>query len=335
MFIYFLKRLLLTLPTLFGISLIVFLLIQILPGGPVETLMQQMRQSGSESGGVGTVINEELKEELKKQFGYDKPIVIRYFLWVKDVATFQFGTSYTYREPVIEVISRYLPVSLSFGIWSFILVYLLSIPLGIKKALKDGSSFDVISSGLLLVSYSLPPFALGLLLIIIFGGQLGWFPIQGLHSEDIEEYNWFVYILDYLHHIFLPLSCYVIGQFASLTFLMKNSFLEQIKQDYVKTAFAKGLSAKIVYNKHVLRNALLPIATGLGGFLNLFLAGSLLLEVVFGLEGIGLLSYEATLARDYPIALAIIMLGAFASVIGKILSDLLYIIINPRIDFES
>ena len=260
--------------------------------------------------------------------------MVRYFLWIKDIVTLKFGISYTYREPVIDVIIRHLPVSLSFGIWSFFLVYLLSIPLGIRKALQEGSKFDVLSSTLLLICYSLPSFALGLLLIIVFGGQLGWFPIQGLHSEDADEYHWVLYILDYLHHVFLPLICYIIGQFATLTFFHEEFLLRTNQTRLCQNSFCQRIECKMVYNKHVLRNALLPIATGLGGFLNIFLAGSLLLEVVFGLEGIGLLSYEATLARDYPIALAIIMLGAFASVIGKIISDLLYIIINPRINFE-
>ncbi len=337
MFEYIIRRLMLMVPTLIGVSILVFVLIQIVPGGPIDNIIRQMKMGQKGAGSNARVqINEELRNQLKKQFGFDKPIYVRYFKWMRDILTFDFGESYEYKEPVLDLIIRRLPVSLSFGVWSFLLAYLLCIPLGVYKAIQDGAPFDSITSFTLFLLYSIPSYALAILLITFLGGGSFWdiFPIQGLHDDEAETFSTFFYILDYLHHLILPLTCYVIGQFAVLTMLMKNSFLEQINQDYVRTARAKGLTEKIVYFKHVLRNALIPIATGLGGYIGIFLTGSILLESIFGLNGIGLLNYESILSRDYPVVLAIIMLTALSTVLGNFISDMLYVVINPKISFE-
>lgn len=337
MFTYVLRRLMLMIPTLFGISLLVFTLTQIVPGGPVERFMQQMRFGASGDTGSGkSAITEELREELNKLYGFDKPPHERYFKWMGDVLTLEFGESYEYGEPVLDVLKQKLPVSLTFGIFTFFSVYLISIPLGVFKAIRDGSKFDAISSIALFTGYSIPSFALGIILIVLFcgGSFFDWFPLQGLTSDEFEDMTFWQQVGDYLHHIFLPLTAYIVGQFALSTMMMKNSFLEQISQDYVRTARAKGLSEKKVYFKHVLRNALIPIATEIGEFTSIFLMGSILIEQIFGLDGIGLLNYDSIMSRDYPVVLAIIMIAALAKIIGVLISDILYVVLDPKISFD-
>ena len=337
MIVYIIRRLLLMVPTLVGASILVFTLTQFVPGGPVENLIRQMKVSSSGSANASVQVNDELREQLNKQFGFDKPVHIRYFNWLGDLLRFDFGKSYEYQEPVWDLIVERFPVSLTFGIWSFLLTYLLCIPMGIWKAVKDGSRFDYISSLLLFLGYSMPSFSLAVLLIVLFGGGsfFDWFPVQGLHSDGAENLPFVEYVLDYLHHIVLPLFCYVIGNFATLTFLMKNSFIDQINLDYVRTARAKGLPDRVVYFRHVLRNALIPIATGVGSYVGIFLTGSILLEQIFGIEGISLLFYNSIMSRDYPIALALVVLGTVSGILGNLLSDLLYVVIDPRIDFDA
>lgn len=324
-------------PTLFGISLLVFILTQIVPGGPVERFMQQMRfGAAGDTGSTQSEVTEELRAELNRLYGFDKPPHERYLKWMGDVLSLDFGESYEYGEPVIDVLKQKLPVSLTFGIFTFLAVYLISIPLGVYKAIRDGSKFDAVSSIALFTGYSIPSFALGIIFIVLFcgGSFLDWFPMQGLVSDEFEELSLWGKILDYLHHITLPLSAYVIGQFALSTMMMKNSFLEQISQDYVRTARAKGLAEKKIYFKHVLRNALIPIATEIGEFTSIFLMGSILIEQIFGLDGIGLLNYDSIMARDYPVVLAIIMIAALAKMIGVLISDMLYVVLDPKISFE-
>jgi len=337
MYKYVLRRLALMVPTLIGISIAVFTLTQVVPGGPVEQFMNKLQFGGSgDTGKSSAEITDELRDELNKLYGFDRPIHIRYFKWVGNILQGNLGESYEYKEPVLDVIIQKLPVSLTFGIFSFFLVYLISIPLGIFKAINDGSTFDTTSSFILFVSYSIPPFAFAILLIVFFcgGSFFDWFPLQGLQSDDWEEFTTFGRIVDYLHHIILPLVSYVIGQFAFTSMMMKNSFLEQISQDYVRTAKAKGLTQKKIYFKHVLRNALVPIATELGDFLALFLAGSILIEQIFSLDGLGMLNYQSILARDYPVVLAIIMMAACARLLGSLLSDILYVVLDPKVSFE-
>jgi len=338
MWLYFLKRLFISLPTLFGISLVCFLLVQFTPGGPIEQTIAQWRQSGfSAEAGGGRIsqITEEQRQALVEYYGFDKPIVVRYFSWLAKLVTLDLGESYHYDQPVWDLIKRCLPVSISFGLASFILTYLICIPLGIFKAVWHNTLFDGATSGIVFFLYSIPSFAFGIVLIVLFGGGSFWniFPIEGLVSDNFAELSTIEKIKDFIHHMFLPLTCYTIGSFATLTILMKNSLLEQLRQDYVTTARAKGLPEKRVIGKHALRNALLPIANGLGHWIGLFFAGSLLIETIFGLQGIGRLSFESILHRDYPVVLANIMILSVLHILGNLMSDVLYVVIDPRIDY--
>jgi microcin C transport system permease protein len=341
---YFLRRLAILLPTLIGVTIVVFAIINMAPGGPIEQKIQQMRFGGSgDSGSSGQAssrgseqgVSNEILEALKKQYGFDRPIHERYFLWLKNIATLNLGESFTYEEPVLDVIVSKFPVSLQFGILSLILSYLISIPLGVLKAIKHGSGFDIATSFILFVFYSIPSFMLAILLIVVFAGGsfFEFFPIGGIQSEIFDELTSWEKIGDRIHHFFLPLLCYTIGSFTSLTILMKNSLIEEIKKDYIRTARAKGVSEKVVYMKHALRNALIPIVTGLGGFLSVFFAGSLLLETIFQLDGIGLLSYKSILSRDYNVIMGLVFIQSGLYLLGNILSDFAYVLVDPRIDF--
>lgn len=338
---YLLKRLLVMIPTLIGVTLIVFAVINLAPGSPVEQKLQQLRfgggaKGGSESTGRGSsTVSDEVLAALNKQYGFDKPLHMRYLIWLKNIATLDLGESFTYEEPVVDVITSKFPVSLQFGVASLILSYLISIPLGIRKALRHGSFFDTSSSLLLFITYSIPPFMLAILLIVFLGGGsfLDLFPIGQLNSDAYEDLTMTGKFLDRLHHFILPLICYTIGSFTSLTLLMKNSLLEEIKKDYVRTARAKGLSERVVYLRHALRNALIPIVTGLGSFLTVFFAGSLLLETIFQLDGVGLLSYKSVLSRDYNVIMGLVFSQSVLFLIGNVISDLAYVLVDPRIDF--
>ena len=322
-----------------------FIIINLAPGSPVEQKLQQIRFGGGGGGGEGggsygggrtSGVNEEIIEALKKQYGFDKPVLVRYGIWLKNIFRLDFGESFTYGEPVIDVIKSKFPVSLQFGIVSLILTYLVCIPLGVKKALSAGQSFDRLSGILLYIAYSVPPLVLGIFLIVVFAGEsyLSWFPIGGLYSDDYESLGFFAKILDRAHHFVLPTICYLIGGFTQLTLLTRNSMLDVIKSDYVRTARAKGLSEKIVVYKHALRNALIPVATGLGGYLGVFLTGSLIIEKMFNLDGIGLLSYSSILSRDYNVVMGLLFLSSMALMLGNLLSDLIYVMVDPRIDFK-
>ncbi|MBL7664549.1 MAG: ABC transporter permease subunit [Bacteriovoracaceae bacterium] len=342
---YILRRLMIMIPTLFGITIIVFVIINLAPGGPIEQKLQQIRFSGgmgdaaAMSGGnnSGTaVVSNEVLEALKKQYGFDKPLHVRYWIWLKNLSRFDFGESFTYEEPVVDVVISKFPVSLQFGIASLILSYLISIPLGVFKAIKKGSKFDVATTIGLFIMYSIPSFMLGILLVVFFAGGsfVDWFPIGGLYSDHYDDLNFFGKISDRIHHFVLPLTCYVLGSFTILTNLMKNSLLEEIKKDYIRTARAKGLGEKMVYLKHALRNALIPIVTGLGSFLSVFFAGSLLLEIIFQLDGIGMLGYNSVLSRDYNVLMGLIFIQSLLMLVGNLLSDLAYVMVDPRIDFK-
>jgi microcin C transport system permease protein len=341
MFKYLLKRILMMIPTLIGITVLSFVVINLAPGGPVEQRIQQLRFGGAEGdGGAQTRgdagVSEEVIEALRKQYGFDKPIHIRYFIWLKNVVTFNFGESFTYEEPVIDVIVSKFPVSLQFGIISLILTYLICVPLGVIKATKDGGVFDISSSFILFILYSVPALMLGVLLIVFFAGgsYYNWFPLGGMRSDDYESFTSMGKLLDRAHHFILPMICYMVNSFTVLTFMMKNSILDEIKLDYVRTARAKGLKERSVMYKHVLRNALIPIVTGIGSFLGVFLAGSLIIETLFNLDGIGLLGYKSTLARDYNVIMALIFISSLVSLLGRLISDFLYVIVDPRIDFS-
>jgi microcin C transport system permease protein len=338
---YILKRLLVLLPTLFGITLVVFVIINLAPGSPIEQKLQQLR-FGSQDTAKETAsrnssgVSDEVVEALKKQYGFDKPLLTRYGIWLKNISKLDFGESFTYEEPVWDVIKSKFPVSLQFGIVSLILTYLISIPIGVIKALKNGSKFDLFSSIGLFMMYSVPSFMLAILLVVFFAGGsfLDLFPIGGLYSDVYDDLSFYEKCIDRIHHFVLPLICFTMGSFTSTIVLMKNSLLEEIKKDYIRTARAKGLTEKVIYLKHALRNALIPIVTGIGGFLMVFFAGSMLLETIFQLDGIGLLSYKSILSRDYNVIMGLVFMQSVLFLLGNIISDILYVIVDPRIDFK-
>lgn len=345
MFTYILKRLLIMIPTLLGITLVTFVIINLAPGSPIEQRIQQMKFGGgaggeSRSGGSGnsksSAVSEEVIEALKKQYGFDKPMHIRYLIWLKNIARLDFGESFTYEEPVLDVIASKLPVSLQFGVVSLIMSYIICVILGVLKAVKHGSMFDLISSIFLFVVYSIPSFMLAILLIVYFAGGrfYEWFPIGELYSDNYYDLSIWGKIVDRVHHFVLPLICYMIGSFTVLTMLMKNSLLDEIKKDYIRTARAKGVPEKVVFLKHALRNALIPIVTGIGGFISVFFVGSILLETIFQLDGMGLLSYKSILQRDYNVIMGLLFIQSLLMLVGNLISDLAYIAVDPRIDFK-
>lgn len=324
-------------PTLFGITLVSFVIINLAPGSPVEQRLQQMRMGGGGEGGRGqTGVSDEVVEALKRQYGFDKPAHVRYGIWLKNISRLDFGQSFTYEEPVLDVIKSKMPVSLVFGLVSLILTYIVCIPLGVLKAVKSGSTFDVVSSFLLFVMLSVPPVMLAVLLVVFFAGgsYFDWFPIGGMTSDNYSELSMFDQFVDRVHHMVLPLICYMIGSFTFLTFLMKNSMLDVVKLDYIRTAEAKGLSKKIVYMKHALRNALIPIITGLSGILSVFFAGSIIVERIFQLDGMGQLGLTSINARDYNVIMGLIFIQSLLFLIGRLIADFLYVVVDPRIDFS-
>lgn len=344
MFQYIVRRILLMIPTFLGITLTSFLIINLAPGGPIEQKLQAIRFGGGEAGEAGggknsinqNGVSEEVLEALKKQYGFDKPVHVRYWIWLTNIVHVDFGNSFVYEEPVLDVIKSKLPVSLQFGVTTLIFTYLICIPLGIARAIRTGTSFDAISGIILNVSYAVPPLVLGIYLITFFAGgsYFDWFPIGGFKSDDYDMLSTWGQFKDRVHHFVLPQICYMIGSFTELTTLTRNSMLDVIKQDYVRTARAKGLPENIVNFKHALRNALIPVATGIGGFLGVFLSGSLLIENLFQLDGIGRLSYTSILQRDYNTIMAIIFLSSMALMLGRLISDITYVLVDPRIDFK-
>ena len=333
---YILRRLLLVVPTLLGISIACFLLIQLVPGGPVEQVVARAQAFSSIRGGGAKSISPAEVENIKAYFGFDKPAHVRYLLWLKNLLRGDFGKSYIYHQPVLSVILGKMPLSLFFGLTSFFLSYLISIPLGMAKALRNQSTFDTVSSALIFAGYVMPGFAFGILLIILFGGGsfLSWFPVSGLVSDNFEYLDPFGKALDFLHHMLLPLTCYMIGEFAFLTMLTKNSLLEEINKDYMRTALAKGLSFKQAAWKHALRNAFIPLATGMGDIFTVMFTGALLIERVFDLDGMGLLFYNSIVGRDYNVVLGLIVLISLFTILGRLFSDLMYVAVDPRIRFD-
>lgn len=336
MFIYILRRILLAIPTFLGITLITFLIINAAPGGPIEQKLQKIRMGGGEGAGRSSAISQEILDSLAKQYGFDKPVHVRYIIWLKNISKLDFGESFSYQEPVIDVITQKFPVSLSFGIASLILTYLVCIPLGVKKAINAGGRFDQISGMALYFLYAIPPLVSGILLIVWFAGgsHFDLFPIGNLYSDNYDTLTAWGKFSDRVYHFILPLVCYMLGNFTELTMLVRNSMLDVVKSDYVRTARSKGLTDNIVYYKHALRNALIPVATGLGGFLRVFLAGSLVIERIFNLDGIGLLSYNSILSRDYNVIMGITFISALLLLAGNIISDIIYVMVDPRIDFK-
>ncbi|MEP3247707.1 MAG: microcin C ABC transporter permease YejB [Sneathiella sp.] len=365
MLAYIFRRLLLMIPTLFGIMVLNFVVIQFAPGGPIEQIIAEIqgtavgataRIGGSGAGDVSSGqagsaatdgqsayrgaqgLDPEFIKELEVQFGFDKPAHERFFLMIKNYLVFDFGDSYFRDESVVNLVLEKLPVSISLGLWTTLLVYLISIPLGIKKAVRDGSRFDLWTSSLVIAGNAIPSFLFAVALIVFFAGgsYLDWFPLRGLTSENFDELSLLGKIGDYFWHIALPVTAMVIGGFAALTQLTKNSFLDQISQQYVLTARAKGLSERRVLYGHVFRNAMLIVIAGFpSAFIGILFTGSLLIEVIFSLDGLGLLGFEAAINRDYPVIFATVYVFALLGLIMNLIGDLTYTLIDPRIDFEA
>ncbi|MDO8413012.1 MAG: microcin C ABC transporter permease YejB [Gallionellaceae bacterium] len=343
---YILKRLLLMIPTLFGVMVVTFAVIQFVPGGPVEQLISQMQHHnvGEASGSFvphyrgDSGLDAERVEKLKALYGFDKPVYQRFVDMIVNYATFNLGDSYFHHKSVLDLVLSKLPVSISLGMWTFFIVYLISVPLGIAKAARDGSRFDVVTTSIILIGYAIPGIVLGITLLVLFGGGSFWsiFPLRGLVSDDWLTLPWYSQIGDYLWHITLPVIASVVGSFAVVTMLTKNSFVEEIRKQYVLTARAKGLQQNTVLYKHIFRNAMIPLVTGFpAAFMGAFFASSLLIETIFSLDGLGLLSYESVMKRDYPVVLGTLYLFTLLGLVAKLLSDLCYVLIDPRIQFES
>jgi microcin C transport system permease protein len=359
---YILRRLLLMIPTMFGIMAISFAVVQFAPGGPVERVIAQLSGQGGDaldrlSGGGGDMgqgnnfdssaanskyrgaqgLDPQFIASLEKQFGFDKPPLERFFQMLWNYLRFDFGRSYFRDISVLDLILEKMPVSISLGLWLTFLSYAISIPLGIRKAINDGSHFDVWTSAVIIVAYAIPSFLFAILLIVLFAGGsfFDWFPLRGLTSSDFDQLSLWGKITDYLWHIALPVTALVLSAFATTTLLTKNSFLEEIRKQYVTTARAKGLNERQVLYGHVFRNAMLIVIAGFpGAFISAFFTGSLLIETIFSLDGLGLLGYQSVLNRDYPVVFATLYIFSLLGLLVGLLSDLLYTWIDPRIDFE-
>ncbi|MEN5014897.1 microcin C ABC transporter permease YejB [Erwinia sp. Eh17-17] len=359
---YLIRRLLLIVPTLWAIITINFLIVQIAPGGPVDqaianiefgqtTGMPGAAGEGSSHGrsslnaqpGEGQYrgsrgLDPEVIAEITKRYGFDKPLHERYFTMLWNYARFDFGDSLFRSSSVVQLIKESLPVSITLGLWSTLIIYLVSIPLGIKKAVRNGSAFDLWSSTLIIVGYAIPSFLFGIVLIVLFAGgsYLDWFPLRGLVSTQFDSLPWYGKVTDYLWHICLPVLANVIGGFATLTMLTKNSFLDEIRKQYVVTARAKGLDEKKILYRHVFRNAMLLVIAGFPAmFIGMFFTSSMLIEVMFNLNGLGLLGYDAMLQRDYPVMFGTLYIFTLIGLLLNVLSDITYTLVDPRIDFEG
>ena len=352
---YLLKRLLLIIPTLFGVILINFLIVQLAPGGPVDQAIAQATGLSmgstaaiSNAGAMGppapsgytasSGLDPELLAEIEKQFGFDKPAHERFYLMIRNYIVFDFGDSYFQDRPVVDIVLERMPVTLSLGLWTMLIVYLVSVPLGVRKALHDGQPFDIWTSSLIFIAYAVPGFLFAILLIVVFAGgsYFDWFPMRGLTSEGADQMGFFGQVFDYLWHLALPVMALTFGGFATLTMLTKNSFVEELGKQFVLTARAKGLTETRVLYGHVFRNAMLIVIAGFpAAFIAVIYTGAVLIEVIFSLEGIGLLGYDAVVKRDYPILFATLYVFTLVGLLMQIVGDMVYVLVDPRIDFES
>jgi microcin C transport system permease protein len=338
---YVAKRILLMIPTLLGALTITFVVMQFVPGGPVEQIMAEARAGADgDTGGykAGRDLDKKQREELMKLYGFDKPAHVRYFEMLASFARFDLGRSFLQNKDVWTLIKEKLPVSISLGLWTFFISYLISIPLGVAKAVKEGTRFDTVTTFAVLLGYAVPGFVLGVLLIVLFAGGsfLEWFPLRGLTSDNWDELSAWGKVKDYFWHLTLPLTCLVIHSFAVVTLLTKNTFVEEIRKQYVLVARSKGLSEKRVLYKHIFRNALIPLVTGFpAAFIGAFFTGAVLIETLFSLDGLGLLSFESIVRRDYPVVLGSLYLFTLIALVVKLVSDLLYTVVDPRVQFGS
>lgn len=358
MLAYIVRRLLLIIPTLFGILLINFLIVQAAPGGPVEQMIAKLEGFDAASGGAtgrisgggsevavggsnyrgGQGLDPELIHEIERQYGFDKPATERFRLMLVNYLHLDFGESFFRDAKVTDLILEKMPVSISLGLWSALITYLISIPLGIAKATRHNSNFDIWTSSAIIIGYAIPAFLFAILLIVVFAGgsYFNWFPLRGLTSNNFEELSLMAKVGDYFWHLALPITALVIGNFATLTFLTKNSFLDEINKQYVVTARAKGLTENAVLYGHIFRNAMLLVIAGLpAAMLGIFFTGSMLVEVIFSLDGLGLLGFESIVNRDYPVVFGTLFIFSLFGLIMKLISDITYTLVDPRIDFSS
>ncbi|PWI34007.1 peptide ABC transporter permease [Vibrio albus] len=337
---YFLRRMALVIPTFLGITILIFAITRLVPGGPVERMLASMQFESAETAtavadvGASSALSEDQIAQLNQFYGLDKPVLDAYWEWLTKLMSLDFGESTRYYEPVIDMIAERLPVSLFYGGMTFFFAYFISIPLGYYKALKHGSWFDSASSILIFIGYALPGYVVGVLLITWFAYHLEWFPMGAFTSDDFDDYtSFYEQVKDVLWHAVLPLICYLIGDFATLTMTMKNNLMENLSADYIRTAIAKGLPFKQAIRKHALRNSLIPVASHFGNSLLFFMTGSFLIEVIFDIDGIGLLGYESIIERDYPVVMGIVAINATMLLIGNILSDICVALVDPRVRF--
>jgi microcin C transport system permease protein len=339
---YFIRRFLLIIPTFIGITIMVFIVTRFVPGGPIERIIAQAQQMPSIQGGAGAgaapeqnqPLSEDQINELKKYYGFDKPVMVSYFQWLGKVLTGDLGTSTRYYDPVWDMVKSRIPISLFFGILTLVLVYSICIPLGITKAIRHKSNFDNLSSFIVFAGYAVPGWVVGVFMLGIFASHWEIFPLGDLVSDDFEDLSFFTKHIDVIWHAFLPLLAYVIGAFTVMTFLMKNTLMDNLSSDYVRTAIAKGLPFRQAIFKHALRNSLIPIATSFGNNISIVLTGSFLIEKVFNINGMGLLGYEAVVDRDYPVVMGILVISSLLFMIGNILSDICVAVVDPRVKFE-
>jgi microcin C transport system permease protein len=335
---YFLRRLLLIIPTFIGITLLVFAVTRVVPGGPIERMLNQALMAGGERGGAqrsvaGGVLSDQQMAQLRAYYGFDKPILVSYADWLRKVLVLDLGRSTRYNEPVWDTIKDRFPVSILYGVATLILTYAVCIPLGIAKAIRHQSPFDNITSGLVFFGYAIPSYVIGIALLMYFASRLGWFPLGGFVSENFAALSPLQKAKDLVHHAVLPLLSYMAGSFAVTTFMMKNSLMDNLSADYVRTAIAKGLSFRAAVYRHAVRNSLIPIATSFGGNIALILTGSFLIERIYNIDGFGLLGFESLVERDYPVVLGILVISSALFLIGNILSDICVALVDPRVKF--
>jgi len=342
MIVYFIRRLLLVVPTFIGITIMVFTITRFVPGGPIERMIAEYQMksisgeqgSGGRSSGQNQPLSKEQIDELKKYYGFDKPILTSYFLWLSKVVTGDLGTSTRYYEPVWDIIKSKLPVSLFYGIMAMILTYAVCIPLGILKAIKHRTSIDNTTSIIVFIGYAIPNYVIAIILLMVFSSWLDIFPLGGFTGDNFAELGFWSKVWDVLYHAVLPLASYMAGSFTVMTFMMKNALMDHLASDYIRTAIAKGLPFNQAVFKHAIRNSLIPLATHFGNNISLILTGSYLVEKIFNIDGMGLLSLESIFERDYPVVLGTFVISSLLFMIGNILSDICVAVVDPRVKFE-
>lgn len=340
---YFIRRLLLIIPTFIGVTILVFTLTRMVPGGPIERMLSEAALAGANETGTtttydsqgGSTLSDAQLEELKAYYGFDKPVVISYLEWLGKVVVLDLGRSTRYSDPVWDTITDRLPVSVFYGIWTLILTYGVCIPLGIYKAIRHQTVFDNVTSAAIFAGYAIPNYVVALLLLTIFSANLEWFPLGGFVSDDFDDLSLMAKVGDVMNHAALPLIAYTLGTFAFGTILMKNSLMDNLAAEYVRTAVAKGMDFKRAIFGHAFRNSLIPLATGFGNNISLILTGSFLIEKIFNIDGIGLLGFESLVERDYPVVMGILVVSALLYMIGNILSDICVAFVDPRVKFGS